>query len=298
MGPPWRRLRTRRPGCGQDTPLKIAIIGTRGIPANYGGFETFAEECSARLAERGHSVTVYCRAHHVPKSLKRHRGASLVVLPTLRWKYTDTVVHSALSVLHSLPRHYDVILICNAANSPFAWMPRILGSGCDQRGRHRKAAAEVEPAWQGILLGLRNSLRPLRQRGRDRRRDDPGLLPAAAQARNGIHTLWSGDGKTRRPRGARQASDQTRAVLSLRQPVRTGKQRSPRGRRVRENAQRQAAGNVRGCALCTRIHRTAQEHGRSSNPVPGAIYGAGYRELLANAYCYIHATEVGGRTRP
>lgn len=41
--------------------MRIALLGTRGIPANYGGFETFAEEISTRLVERGHEVTVYCR---------------------------------------------------------------------------------------------------------------------------------------------------------------------------------------------------------------------------------------------
>src|SRR5712692_5353168 len=41
--------------------MKIAIIGTRGIPARYGGFETFAEQLSKRLVTRGHQVTVYCR---------------------------------------------------------------------------------------------------------------------------------------------------------------------------------------------------------------------------------------------
>ena len=42
--------------------MRIAILGTRGIPASYGGFETFAEELSTRLAARGHHVAVYCRA--------------------------------------------------------------------------------------------------------------------------------------------------------------------------------------------------------------------------------------------
>ena len=41
--------------------MKIAILGTRGIPNRYGGFEAFAEQLSARLAERGHQVRVYCR---------------------------------------------------------------------------------------------------------------------------------------------------------------------------------------------------------------------------------------------
>ncbi|HQK76204.1 MAG TPA: DUF1972 domain-containing protein, partial [Candidatus Hydrogenedentes bacterium] len=46
--------------------MRIAILGTRGIPANYGGFETFAQELSVRLAERGHEVCVYCRRFNYP----------------------------------------------------------------------------------------------------------------------------------------------------------------------------------------------------------------------------------------
>jgi hypothetical protein len=41
--------------------MKIAILGTRGVPPNYGGFETFAGELSTRLVGRGHEVWVYCR---------------------------------------------------------------------------------------------------------------------------------------------------------------------------------------------------------------------------------------------
>jgi hypothetical protein len=54
--------------------MKIAILGTRGIPANYGGFETFAEELSTRLAARGHDVIVYGRTHH-PAQVSRYRRA-------------------------------------------------------------------------------------------------------------------------------------------------------------------------------------------------------------------------------
>ena len=42
-----------------NNPLKIALIGTRGVPANYGGFETCVEEVGKRLAQKGHEVTVY-----------------------------------------------------------------------------------------------------------------------------------------------------------------------------------------------------------------------------------------------
>jgi glycosyltransferase involved in cell wall biosynthesis len=98
------------------------------VPAAYGGFETFAEELGARLVERGHEVTVYGRSHVIPAGLREHRGMRLRVLPTIRHKYLDTVAHTALSVLDALPRRFDVALICNAANSPFALVPRLAGT--------------------------------------------------------------------------------------------------------------------------------------------------------------------------
>src|SRR5882672_7247442 len=99
--------------------MKIAILGTRGIPANYGGFETFAEQLGTRLAERGHQVTVYGRKHYSTVNEKFYHGVELVTLPTIRHKYFDTIIHTFLSVLHASPRNYDIILICNAANSIF-----------------------------------------------------------------------------------------------------------------------------------------------------------------------------------
>ncbi|HEU4784875.1 MAG TPA: hypothetical protein VFS83_16175, partial [Ktedonobacterales bacterium] len=55
-------------------PLRIAMMGSRGIPASYSGFETCVEQLSVRLVERGHSVTVYCRSHHVKWSEKTYKG--------------------------------------------------------------------------------------------------------------------------------------------------------------------------------------------------------------------------------
>ena len=108
--------------------MKIAIMGTRGIPANYGGFETFAEELSWRFAARGHDVTVYCRSHNIDNPPGSYRGVRLIVLPTIRRKYFDTVAHMALSAAHSLRERYDAVLVCNGANAPFAWLPRVVGS--------------------------------------------------------------------------------------------------------------------------------------------------------------------------
>lgn len=107
--------------------MKIAIMGIRGIPANYGGFETFAEEMAPRLVDRGHEVTVYCRSNNVQFSGTHYKGVRLVILPTISHKYFDTVTHTFLATLHSLFNKYDAILICNSANSPFSWIPRITG---------------------------------------------------------------------------------------------------------------------------------------------------------------------------
>ncbi len=100
-------------------------MGIRGIPANYGGFETFAEELAPRLVERGHEVTVYGRSHNVKHNGKYYRGVRLVILPTITHKYFDTVAHTFLCVLHALKERYDAVLICNSANSAFAWIPRL-----------------------------------------------------------------------------------------------------------------------------------------------------------------------------
>src|SRR5919206_2876746 len=108
--------------------MKIAILGTRGIPASYGGFETFAEQLSTRLVARGHDVTVYCRAHYVSPRQIEYKGVRLKVLPTIRHKYFDTVVHACLSAFHAaLFRRFDAALICNAANAPFAPVLRAAG---------------------------------------------------------------------------------------------------------------------------------------------------------------------------
>lgn len=107
--------------------MKIALIGTRGVPASYGGFETCVEEVGRRLAERGHEVTVYCRSGHYREHPPEYLGMRLVYLPSIRHKVLDTLSHTALSVLHASVRSFDVLMVFNAANSPMLLLPRLLG---------------------------------------------------------------------------------------------------------------------------------------------------------------------------
>lgn len=111
----------------KEGPLHIGLIGTRGVPAHYGGFETAVEEIGQRLAARGHEVTVYCRRPHDQNPdheplQDEYLGMRLVHLPSLRKRSLETLSHTGLSVVDALRRQkLDVGVVFNAANAP--WLP-------------------------------------------------------------------------------------------------------------------------------------------------------------------------------
>jgi glycosyltransferase involved in cell wall biosynthesis len=108
--------------------MKIALIGTRGVPANYGGFETCVEEVGQRLVKKGHSVTVYCRKSYYSNRVKWYRGMRLIYLPNFGSKSLDTISHTFLSVSQAIfLGRYDIHMTFNAANSLFLYPLRILG---------------------------------------------------------------------------------------------------------------------------------------------------------------------------
>ena len=107
--------------------ISIALIGTRGVPANYGGFETCVEEIGKRLVTKGHEVTVYCRNSYYNEKKKEYCGMKLVHLPNLNKKTLDTMSHTFLSVWHALFCRYDVLMVFNAANSFFLLPLRLAG---------------------------------------------------------------------------------------------------------------------------------------------------------------------------
>lgn len=108
--------------------MRIALLGTRGVPASYSGFETCVEQLGSRLVERGHEVFVYCRRHHVKYVGEQYKGMSLIFPPTVQNKYLDTIVHTTLSSIHALTGRYDIALYFIAGNSPTTWIPRMVGT--------------------------------------------------------------------------------------------------------------------------------------------------------------------------
>jgi glycosyltransferase involved in cell wall biosynthesis len=107
--------------------MRIAIMGIRGVPAGYGGFETFAEQLGKRLVERGHEVTVYNRSRYVPRRTTSYLGMRIERLPAPRSKYLETVVHTLFCAFHALTRRYDLVYVCNSANVPAAILLRSCG---------------------------------------------------------------------------------------------------------------------------------------------------------------------------
>ena len=276
--------------------MRFAIVGTRGIPARYGGFETFAEELSTRLAARGHQVTVYCRE---PYPEPAYRGVHLQYLPTIRHKYADTIVHTCISTLHLLGARitakYDAVLYCNAANAVFTWMPRMLGMpvalNVDGLERHRKKWNALAKGWYRVSERLATLL--------------PNIVVTDAQAIADYYHRKYGRDSVMIPYGAELEPVATDHVLH---GLGLEKQRyflnvsrmepENNGLLVRESFERVATDLK--LALIGDAPYAAEYIARvrdTRDPrvvIPGGIYGEGYRELGSHCFAYIHATEVGG----
>ncbi len=272
--------------------MRFALLGTRGIPARYGGFETFAEELSTRLVARGHHVTVYCRERFAEPV---YRGVTLHYLPTIRHKYFDTLAHTFVSTIHLLAKRVDVALYCNGANAVFTLLPRAFGIpvalNVDGIERKRKKWNRLAKAWYLVSEWLSTfcpnavvtDARTIQDYYLKRYRKRSVFIPYGAEVSRvpGIQTVQklglepgryflyvSRMEPENHPLEVRLAFESVQTPLKL---VLVGD--APYApdyiRRVRDTTDARVV-------------------------IPGAIYGDGYRELGSHCFAYIHATEVGG----
>ncbi|WP_353712939.1 glycosyltransferase [Arthrobacter sp. K5] len=101
---------------------KVAIIGTRGYPSYYGGFETAVRKVAPYLADQGWDVTVYGRAGSVaPTDENRDVRIKSVLTRGLNTKSLSTLTFGLTSVLSALIHKPDVALVMNVANG--FWLP-------------------------------------------------------------------------------------------------------------------------------------------------------------------------------
>jgi len=278
--------------------MHIAILGTRGVPASYGGFETFAEQLSTRLVARGHDVTVFCRAHYVSPRQIEYRGVRLKVLPTVRHKYLDTVVHAFLSSLHAAgSRRFDAALICNAANAPCAPLLRAarvpVAINVDGLEHKRKK-------WNWLGKNYYRLAERLSVWLPNETVTDARVIQDYYLSKYGARSTMIAYGAEVERRHDRAAVRQwgvepNRYVLyvSRLEPENNAAMVIEAFKRVRTPHRLLVVGDAPYAreyikelrALARRDHRII---------FTGFVFGDAYRALQQNAYCYVHATEVGG----
>lgn len=107
--------------------MKLAILGTRGIPARYGGFETFAEELALRLVAKGITVTVYCEMEDSKQMADEYLGIKLVHIPATKCGPLTTVLFDLRCLWHSRSS-YDVVYMLGYGAAPFCLIPKLWGT--------------------------------------------------------------------------------------------------------------------------------------------------------------------------
>lgn len=277
--------------------MRIAILGTRGIPANYGGFETFAEELATRLVKRGHDVTVYCRSHYVDRSLKKYKGVDLRVLPTIKHKYLDTVVHTFLSAGDALFRRFDVVLICNAANSPFVpmfkWTGTPVAVNVDGLERKRKKWNALGRAY--YRLGERCSVWFATEVVTDAKAIQDYYLAEygkdSTMITYGAEVVRKYDPKAVEEFGVRP--DEYFLYVSRLEPENNAAMVIEAFRNSRTEKKLVIVGDA-PYADKYKSHLIDLKGDDERIIFTGFVFGTGYKSLQQNAFSYIHATEVGG----
>ena len=127
--------------------LKIAIIGSRGYPYVYSGYETLVKELSERLVHSGNQVTVYCHKKLFNKRPKKVNGVNLVYTPSVNSKIFSQLFNSFFSFIHVCFSNVDVVLVVNSANGPFGLLTKIF---------RKKTCINVDglewlrPKWKGL----------------------------------------------------------------------------------------------------------------------------------------------------
>ncbi len=116
-----------RPVPAEPAPLRVAILGTRGIPARYGGFETFAERLAEELAVRGHQVTVYAEAPGAPGPDAWHHGVRVRSRRRPRWGAASVLAYDC-ACLWDARRGYDLVYMLGYGAAWACWWPRAFGS--------------------------------------------------------------------------------------------------------------------------------------------------------------------------
>jgi glycosyltransferase involved in cell wall biosynthesis len=277
--------------------LRIALLGTRGIPARYGGFETFAEQLSTRLAQRGHTVTVYgrCKIWERWGARAPHLNVQRRETPTIFHKYLETPLHALSSFIDMLFQRCDAALLCNAANSPLApilLLKRIpLLINVDGIERNRAKWNAFGKLW--YLLGERCSVVLATRLVSDAEviaeyyRDTYGC--ASEVIPYGVHPVERPAGAVLEQFGLR--SGEYILYVSRLEPENNALGVIEAYNRLRTDKPLVIVGDA---PYATEYKARLRAAASAKVVFTGFQFGAAYEELQSNCYLYVQATEVGG----
>jgi glycosyltransferase involved in cell wall biosynthesis len=110
--------------------MRIAMMGIRGVPANFGGSETAVEEIGSRLVARGHEVTVYCRRHKdASPGLTYYKGMRRIVLPSINTLNLDLMSHSLVALIQMWRERFEVVHFHGVGNALLFPLFKLTGRG-------------------------------------------------------------------------------------------------------------------------------------------------------------------------
>jgi glycosyltransferase involved in cell wall biosynthesis len=273
--------------------MRVAFIGTRGVPAGYSGFETCVEQVGRRMVERGHEVVVYCRSMHYAKRLTEYSGMKLRYLPAIKQKHLETLSHTAFSAFQ-LPRGTAIVCM-GVGNAPVVRYLELRG---------RKVVFNVDGAdWQREKWGrfskwYLRTCEGLAAKGRS------VVLADAEAVRSYYQRTYDRDSELVRY-GADAPSDLGTDVLQ-KFGLQPGTYLLWVGRLVPENAANDYLEGVRqagidapavvvGDASYAERYKEALHAMAPSNAVfTGYQFGSAYQQFTAHAGMFVLAATVGG----
>jgi glycosyltransferase involved in cell wall biosynthesis len=276
----------------REAPLKIAIMGTRGVPPSYGGFETFAAELGTRLVARGHQVAVYSRGG----VSGMWNGLERIAVPArMGSKYFETVTHTFFSALDALRRDFDAVLLCNAANAfvlPLlraARIPVAINVDGIERKRRKwnvlgRAVYAIGESFSVVFASAVVA--------------DADVIAEYYRAHYAIEPVTI-------PYGAEFPAEEDSGILqrlglTARRYLLYVSRFEPENNPLEvvqayEKLSTDVPLVLLGQALYAKeLGAELQRHASAKILLPGGIYGADYRTLQRNALVYVQATEVGG----
>ncbi len=127
--------------------MKVAIIGSRGYPYVYGGYETFVRELSERLIKKDVEVHVYNQKNLFKERPSVVNGIHIHYIPTLPQKSLNQIIYCFLSLIHATFSSADVILVLNLAAGPMGWIPKITGK---KTMINTDGLEWLRPKWKGL----------------------------------------------------------------------------------------------------------------------------------------------------